>query len=35
MDWIQGIQQAIDYIEEHITEEIDYEEAAKRAYSTA
>ena len=35
MDWIQGIQQAIDYIEEHITEEIDYEEAAKRAYSSS
>ena len=35
MDWIQGIQQAIDYIEDHITEEIDYEEAAKRAYSSS
>ncbi|MBQ8342574.1 MAG: AraC family transcriptional regulator [Clostridia bacterium] len=34
MDWIQGIQKAIDYIEEHITEEIDYEEVAKRAYSS-
>lgn len=32
MDWIQGIQKAIDYIEQHITEEIDYEEVAKRAY---
>ena len=35
MDWIQGIQKAIDYIEEHITEEIDYEEVAKRAYSSS
>ena len=35
MDWIQGIQKAIDYIEKHITEEIDYEEVAKRAYSSS
>lgn len=35
MDWIQGIQKAIEYIEEHITEEIDYEEAAKRAYTSS
>lgn len=35
MDWITGIQQAIDYIEEHIIEEIDYEEVAKRAYSSS
>ena len=35
MDWIQGIQTAIDYIEEHITEEIDYEEVAKCAYSSS
>ena len=35
MDWIQGIQKAIDYIEQHITEEIDYEEVAKRAYSSS
>ena len=34
MNWIQGIQQAIDYVEANITEEIDYEEAAKRAYSS-
>ena len=31
MDWITGIQKAIDYVEAHITEPIDYEEAAKRA----
>lgn len=35
MDWITGIQKAIDYVEEHITEEIDYEEVAKRAYSSS
>lgn len=34
MDWIQGIQRAIDYIEANITEEIDFEEAAKRAASS-
>ena len=35
MDWITGIQRAIDYVESHITEPIDYEEAAKRAYSSS
>lgn len=34
MDWIQGIQRALDYVEANITEEIDPEEAAKRAYSS-
>ena len=34
MDWIQGIQRAIDYAEENMTQEIDFEEAAKRAYSS-
>lgn len=34
MDWIQGIQRAIDYVEANITEEIDFEEAARRAYSS-
>lgn len=28
MDWIQGIQRAIDYVETNITEEIDFEAAA-------
>ena len=32
MDWITGLQHAIDYVEEHITEPIDYAEAAKAAY---
>lgn len=35
MDWMTGIQRAIDYVEEHITETIDYEEAAKQAYSSS
>ena len=34
MDWIESLQNAIDYIEENITEKIDYEEVAKRAYSS-
>ena len=35
MDWITGIQRALDYVEEHITEPIDYEEAARRACSSS
>ena len=35
MDWIQGIQRAIDYVETNITEEIDFEAAAKEAYSSS
>ena len=31
MDWITGIQNAINYIEEHLTEAIDYDEVAKEA----
>lgn len=34
MDWIQGIQNAINYIEEHITEDIDYDTLAKIACSS-
>ena len=34
MTWIQGIQRAIDYVEANITEEINFEEAAKQAYSS-
>ncbi len=34
MDWISGIQRAIDYTEEHLTEDIDMEEAAKAAASS-
>ena len=34
MDWITGIQRALDYTEKHLTEEIDYEAVAKQAYSS-
>lgn len=33
MDWVKELQKAIDYIEDHITEDIDYAEIAKQAYS--
>ena len=35
MDWITGIQRALDYTEAHLTEKIDYETVAKQAYSSA
>ena len=35
MDWIIGIQHAIDYIEDNLTEMIDYEEVAKQCYSSS
>lgn len=35
MDWITGIQRAINYVEEHITEPIDYAAVAKEAYSSS
>ena len=35
MDWITGIQKAIDYVEEHLLEPISYEETAKRAYASS
>lgn len=35
MDWITGIQRALDYTEEHLTEEVDYEAVAKQACSSA
>ena len=35
MDWIIGMQKAIDYIEEHITEEIDYEMVAQQSFSSS
>ncbi|MCM1132223.1 MAG: AraC family transcriptional regulator [Ruminococcus flavefaciens] len=34
MEWIKSIQRAIDYIEEHITEDINYEDIAREAYSS-
>lgn len=35
MNWVQGIQRAIDYVEANITEEIDFEKAAKQAYASS
>lgn len=35
MDWIQGMQRTIDYNEEHLTEEIDYDAVAARAFHQA
>ena len=35
MDWITGIQRAVDYAEENMTGEIDYDEAARRALSSS
>jgi len=34
MDWITGIQRALDYTEEHLTGEVDYEAAARAACSS-
>lgn len=35
MDWITGIQRALDYIETHLADEIDLEAVAKQAYSSS
>ena len=34
MDWIIGIQNAINYIEDHITEELDYERITRESFSS-
>ena len=34
MDWITGIQNAINYIEEHLTEELDYAQIARESFSS-
>lgn len=34
MDWITGIQNAINYIEDHITEELDYAQIARESFSS-
>ena len=34
MDWVKGVQQAIDYMEMHLTEELRLEEIAARSYSS-
>ena len=35
MDWITGIQNAINYIEAHLTEEIDYDRVARESFSSS
>lgn len=35
MNWISGIQKTVDYVEAHITEELDFCEIAKQAYSSS
>lgn len=35
MDWITGIQRALDYVEAHLTEEIDYAEVARQAFASS
>lgn len=35
MEWITGIQNAINYIEDHITEELDYEKIAAESFSSS
>ena len=35
MDWITGMQRAIDYVEAHITDDLDYAEVARQGYSSS
>ena len=35
MDWITGMQKAIDYIEDHLTEQIDYDTVAAQNFSSS
>ena len=35
MDWIIGLQKAIDYIENNLTDTIDYEKVAAQSYSSS
>ena len=35
MDWVTGIQKAIDYVEAHLTEMIDYEKVAAESFSSS
>lgn len=35
MDWICGMQRAIDYIEDHLTDDIDYEAVAAQSFSSS
>lgn len=35
MDWITGLQRAINYVEEHLTEDIDYDAVAAQSFSSS
>ena len=35
MDWITGIQNAVNYIEDHLTEDLDYEDIARESFSSS
>ena len=35
LDWITGIQNAVNYIEDHITEPMDYEQIARKSFSSS
>lgn len=35
MDWIMGLQKAVDYIEDNLTENIDYEIVAAQSFSSS
>ncbi len=35
MDWVSGIQKAIDYIEDNLTDDLDYGKIAEKAYSSS
>ena len=35
MNWIKGLQRSIDYIEEHLTETVDYEAVAAQSFSSS
>ena len=35
MDWVTGIQKAIDYVEAHLSETIDYEKVAAESFSSS
>ena len=35
MDWVTGMQRALDYVEAHLTDEIDYEKVAAVCYSSS
>ena len=34
MDWTNGLQKAVDYIEEHLTDNMSYDEISKQSFSS-